>query len=176
MKALAGKPAKRYRTAMDLHADLRSFLYTSGEFFFAQGSGGVDKAGVSLGDGSGAGRGRCDSRHQGGLPRPRGRTRCRRGRRCRWRRSRPIRRGTARIKRDGQRASGEATGSMRAFARPMVEHNGLDVDQRQDHQDRQYTAGLAAWASVAHRRSCGRHAPRCQRWWTRTKALRVQPG
>jgi hypothetical protein len=33
MKALAGKPSERYQTAMDLHADLQSFLYTSGEFF-----------------------------------------------------------------------------------------------------------------------------------------------
>ncbi|HNK45143.1 MAG TPA: protein kinase [Pseudomonadota bacterium] len=33
MKALAGQPADRYQTAMDLHADLQSFLYTSGEFF-----------------------------------------------------------------------------------------------------------------------------------------------
>ena len=36
MKALAGQPADRYQTAMDLHADLQSFLYTSGEFFRAQ--------------------------------------------------------------------------------------------------------------------------------------------
>ncbi len=33
MKALAAKPEERYQTAMDLHADLQSFLYTSGEFF-----------------------------------------------------------------------------------------------------------------------------------------------
>ncbi len=33
MKALASRPADRYQTAMDLHADLQSFLYTSGEFF-----------------------------------------------------------------------------------------------------------------------------------------------
>ena len=33
MKALAAQPRDRYQTAMDLHADLQSFLYTSGEFF-----------------------------------------------------------------------------------------------------------------------------------------------
>lgn len=33
MKALAQNPAERYQTAMDLHGELQSFLYTSGEFF-----------------------------------------------------------------------------------------------------------------------------------------------
>lgn len=33
MKALALKVEDRYQTAMDLHTDLQSFLYTSGEFF-----------------------------------------------------------------------------------------------------------------------------------------------
>ncbi|HRI18721.1 MAG TPA: serine/threonine-protein kinase, partial [Burkholderiaceae bacterium] len=33
MKALAPAVADRYQTAMDLHADLQAFLYTSGEFF-----------------------------------------------------------------------------------------------------------------------------------------------
>ena len=33
MKSLAQNPAERYQTAMDLHGELQSFLYTSGEFF-----------------------------------------------------------------------------------------------------------------------------------------------
>ena len=33
LKALAAKPEDRYQTAIDLHTELQSFLYTSGEFF-----------------------------------------------------------------------------------------------------------------------------------------------